>query len=157
MRVWLYVGLFLACLYGLGQIQQAHAQQVRIRQFTNHTINATNFNTRNFNRNLCLYRSAAPLQFSVTATGTGAGGAFTLSSGGNTIPYLVFFNNNTGTTGEQSLTSGIPRSFTLNNNSTQNCTAGNNGNYHVRILGSAIQAVPAGTYTGTLQIMMAPN
>jgi len=154
----LYLGLSLACLLGAGQVQPAHAQQVSISSLINYPFGAVlnSSGQQDVNDNLCFYRSNNPRRARFRATGSGAGGAFTLASGGNTLTYQVFLNNNSGTVGEAQLTAGVFRNYSLNSLSTQTCGSGLNGNLHIRIPSANLQAAKAGIYTGTVTVLMEP-
>jgi hypothetical protein len=111
----------------------------------------------NANDDVCVYTNKTGGAYRVTGTGSGAAGAFTLASGGNTLSYAVFFNDQSGTTGEQSLTAGTPLgSQSGANTSSLTCGGSNDANFHVRIVEANLLAVPSGAYTGTLSLLVEP-
>ena len=111
----------------------------------------------NQNEDICIYTNKAAGTYRVTGSGSGGGGAFTLSDGTNTLAYNVFYNDVTGTTGEQQLTSGTPLGSQNGANTTsQNCGGSNDANYHVQILGTNLLAAPSGAYSGTLTLLVEP-
>lgn len=94
--------------------------------------------------------------YRVTATGSGAGGAFTLSNGSSTLAYQVEFAGRTG--GFFALAAGVARSG-FNGNTQAQCTGLTRQNERVRITIRAadLAAAPAGTYAGTLTLTVAPE
>jgi hypothetical protein len=111
----------------------------------------------NNDQNVCVYTNKASGTYRVTGTGSGGGGAFTLAKGGDTLDYAVYFNDVTGTTGEQPLTAGSALAGQSGaNTSSQTCGGGSSANYHVEILETDLLAVPAGAYSGTLSILVEP-
>lgn len=109
------------------------------------------------NDNVCVYTNKASGTYRVTASGSGAGGAFSVASGADTLAYGVFFNDVSGTTGEQALTSGSALTGQSGANTTsQTCGGSDNANIHVRFLETNLTAAPAGSYTGTLTIVVEP-
>ena len=94
--------------------------------------------------------------YRVRARGSGAAFAFTLTDGTSLIPYTVAYNDATGTSGEVALTADT-------NLTTQGgivkplSTTTDNANYHVNILEANLQAVDAGSYSGTLSLIITPE
>lgn len=111
----------------------------------------------------CVYSSSAGGAYYVTATGSGASNAFTLADGSNTIAYTVVWNSGgvgaLGTTGA-TLTTAV-QTAALSNAATDSATCagtspGPTAQVNVNIAGTVLDAAPAGTYTGTLTIVVAP-
>lgn len=112
----------------------------------------------------CVYSSTAGGHYTVTATGSGASSAFTLSDGAShNIPYNVVWNSSgpgaLGSTGV-SLATNVS-SPTLGNASTDSpsctgATPGATARVNVNLLGTNLDAAPAGTYTGTLTLLITP-
>ena len=114
--------------------------------------------------NVCVYSSTG--SYKVTATGSGAGSAFSITSGSGTIPYSVTWNSggagglaNSGT----SLVTNV-QSAMMNNASTTSATCNGGGatNNTARIIVGISQAdmnAAASTntpYTGTLTMLVTP-
>lgn len=111
----------------------------------------------NDNQNVCVYTNKAAGTYRITGTGDGSGNAFTMASGGNTLAYSVYYNDATGTTGEQLLTAGTPLTGQSGAHTTsQTCSGGTNGNYHVEVLETDLLAVPSGDYSGLLTLVVEP-
>ncbi len=102
---------------------------------------------------LCVYRRGGG-DYSLTITGSGSGGAFTLSGGGDTIPFSVTWNDGAGARSVTSgtLLSGLTNTFTQDTEC--NGGADNNATLGVQVLANDIQAGTStiGTHTGSLTI-----
>ena len=132
---------------------------VRITNISNRTFGTWDgSSTLNSNDDVCIYTNKAAATYYVTATGDGAGSAFELASGGDTLAYEVFFNDVAGTTGEVQLTATTKSAQQTGANTTaQNCGGTDNANYHVRIQSTALLAAPSGAYSGVLTLLIEPN
>lgn len=102
---------------------------------------------------LCVYRRGGG-QYGVTITGSGNGGAFTLSNGASTLPYSVTWDDGGGA---QAVTSGVLLSGLANTYTAgPDCSGGalNNAILGVQVLATDIAAAATGvgTHTGTLTI-----
>lgn len=124
-------------------------------------INFGTFVSGDFDTNypLCVYSNTPTARYGITITGDGAGGAYTLTNGTDTIPYQVFWNETAGTTvGELVLTAGTK----LGNRSNANqvsytcATGGDSANLRVWIQDANMRGITNGTYTGTMTIFVDP-
>lgn len=112
----------------------------------------------NDDEDVCVYTNLAAGTYYITASGSGAADAFTLASGGDTLAYRVYFNDEDGTTGEAELTATTKSAQQTGAHVTsQTCVGGDTGNYHVQIEASELSTVPAGSYSGTLSLLVEPN
>ena len=112
----------------------------------------------NGNQDVCIYTNLAAGTYVVTATGSGAANAFTVTDGSNTIAYNVYFNDTTGTTGEVQLSTGSQSAQQSGaNTSSATCGGGDAANYHIEMLETNLQTAPAASYTGTLTLVVEPN
>lgn len=105
--------------------------------------------------NFCIYRNGAG-NFNITMTGSGAGSAFTLTDGTNTLPYSVEFTNST----PNAMTAGTllaAQSGAFTANDTCDSGASDNVSVSVTVANGALASVPAGSYTGTLTMVVAPE
>ncbi len=105
--------------------------------------------------NFCIYRNGTG-NYNITMTGSGTASAFTLTDGSNTLPYSVSFTNGSA----NAITSGNSLAaqagaFTANDN----CNSGVNDNVSVSVTvaNSDLSSVPAGSYSGTLTMVVAPE
>lgn len=104
----------------------------------------------------CVYRNGTG-NYSLTASGDGTGGAFTLDDGaGTTVPYSVSYNDGSGAAPATAgallggLTGADPASDTCG-------TTGNNGTIEVTVAAADAAGLPAATYAGTLTLLVAPE
>jgi hypothetical protein len=59
------------------------------------------------NQDVCVWSNTVSSGYSITATGNGAGNAFTLASGSETVPYAVEWAGTSGQTSGTGLTAGV--------------------------------------------------
>lgn len=107
---------------------------------------------------VCIYSNDAgntPPRYKVTASGSGAASAFTITNGAQTIAYTVEWNNATGEGNNNLVTTVQSAAFSPATN-TYPCAA-NNANFQVLATHNNVMSVPAGTYTGTLTLVIAPD
>lgn len=120
------------------------------------TYTGTGDLNQNDDVNISTNYGTAARTYRVTATGSGAASAFTVTDGTSTIAYNVYWNDATGTSGEVALTSGTP--LTAQTGAVKPLsTATNNANFHGEFLEANLQAVDAATYTGTLTMVVTPE
>ena len=103
----------------------------------------------------CVYRNGLD-GFNITMTGDGAASAFELTDGTNTLPYAVEFVNGSAqaiTTG--STLTGQTGAFTAND-TCDNGTS-NNVAVNITVANGDLATVPAGSYAGTLTMVVAPE
>lgn len=108
------------------------------------------------NDNVCVWRNKTGGSYKVTATATE--GAFKIKAGAEELAYSVFFNDQTGTSGEIAVAyNTVTATQTGANTQSASCaTGGLSSNIHIRILESALQAAQPGAYTGTLIVTVEP-
>lgn len=93
--------------------------------------------------------------YSVTATGSGSGGAFALANGSAALPYDVQWSSTPGQSSGTALTAGSPLSGQTT--ALLNCTLTLTASLIVVIRGVQIVKATAGSYSGTLTITISPN
>ena len=113
------------------------------------------------NTTACVYSSTAGGGYTVKATGSGASSAFTIATGSDLIPYTVVWNSGgagaLGTTGA-ALTTNVTSS-SLTNAATDSATCavgGATAQLNIGLLGTNLDAAPAGTYSGTVTLLVTP-
>ena len=112
---------------------------------------------------ICVYSTRPSGGYTVKATGTGSGNGFTLAYSGRTLPYQVRWN--AGGVGALSnsalpLTANSPSPFTHAATDSSSCSgaiAGPTARLLITFLASSLTSVSAGTYAGTLTLMITPN
>lgn len=108
-------------------------------------------------QSLCVYSGSQ--RYSVTATGSGTRGAFTLTNGRTQLPYEVQW----GFAGDQpagtALNPGIGLSGTVAffNNLFCSASIGSSASLIVILRAASIGSAGAGDYTGTLTLLVAPE
>lgn len=146
-------------LIGLGPAP-GHAQQVRITGLTDVAFGTiSNFaSDLTSSQNVCAHSTAAGNRYSVTASGSGAGGSFDLQSGGGTLAYEVQWAGATGQTVGTNLVANVAQGGFSGVGSNSVCKNGTMTASLITILRStAVSAATADAYTGTLTLILAPN
>ena len=146
-------------LLGLGPAP-GHAQQVSISGLTDVAFGTISNFTTDLTRsqNVCANSTAAGNRYSVTASGSGAGGSFDLQSGGGTLAYEVQWAGATGQTVGTNLVANVAQGGFSGVGSNSVCKNGIMTASLITILRStAISAARAGAYTGTLTLILTPN
>lgn len=113
---------------------------------------------------LCVYSTRPGGGYTVKATGSGAGGAFTLANGGSTLIYTITWNsggvNNLANTGVN-LTAGTTsnaRSNAAMDSATCNGTVpGPTARLVFKVTNARMVAATQGTYSGVLTMLITPN
>lgn len=106
---------------------------------------------------VCIYKNGGSL-YGITASGSGSGGAFTLSNGASLAPYSVTWQDNVG---NLVLAPGVQagaRGNAVTTSTTCNGGASNNATFTVRITAADLMsAVQPGLYSGVLTLMVVPQ
>jgi hypothetical protein len=108
---------------------------------------------------LCVWSNTSGRAYQVTATGSGASNAFTLSDGTNTLPYSVEWADAAGQTSGDPLTSGTALTGQASTATNPTCSAGDatTASLIVNMTAANLQAAVASTYNGTLTLVVAPQ
>ena len=151
------LGIF--CL--IGQPIAAHAaDKVRISSLQSIDFGQlSGVGDRFVSLNVCAFSTSANRGYSITASGNGAGGSFALSSPVASLPFEVFWSDASSQSSGTSLVAGAPIGG-FRSSATQNfCNSGptSSASLVVVIRSAAIESARAGIYSGTLQIMLAPE
>ena len=153
------------CLLAAGAIvialgaSPAHAQQVQI---TN--VGDINLGTwigsggLSGNDDVCIHRSNKG-DYNITATGNGVGNVFTLTNqlfAAELLSYQVFWNDKKGTNGRVELLTNQTLTGQKGRSKNQNCNNGTklNANVSIEIASTVLETVGAGTYIGTLTLLI---
>lgn len=109
--------------------------------------------------NLCLFADTNTNGYNVTATGTGPGGAFQLSSGSGSMAYEVQWSSSSGQSSGAQLTPNVPLTGQISAATHQTCNTGpaNSASLVVVVRSSALSSATAGTYNGTLTLVVGPE
>lgn len=105
----------------------------------------------------CVFRSGTG-NYEITASGDGGatGDQFALADGANSVDYTVTYDDGTG---PAALTSGtVLTGQTGGDPASDTCAGtGDNGTIAVNVLAADMSGLPAGAYTGTLTLTVAPE
>jgi hypothetical protein len=105
---------------------------------------------------VCIYADTASNGYNVTAIGTGAGGAFQLSSGLQSLPFEVQWSNASGRTSGVQLDPNVPLTGQTSGATQQTCNNGpaSTASLVVLLPASALSSATAGSYSGTLTLVL---
>ena len=107
-------------------------------------------------QSVCAFSGLLGGRYTVTASGSGAGGAFTLSNGSATLPYEVQWSSSAGQVSGTNLVAGrpLPGQTMLLSCPVLQAT---NASLIVILRGIALSAARSGSYTGTLTVILSAN
>lgn len=110
-------------------------------------------------QDVCIYSTSRTGGYHVTATGTGPGGAFELSSGTDRLAFDVAWNSSAGQRSGTLLSPGVPLTGQASTATQQTCNSGpaTSASLIVTLRAAALSSALAGTYTGTLTLVVAPE
>lgn len=108
--------------------------------------------------NVCVFaNSILGGTYSITATGNGTGGAFTVSNGVSTVPYTVNWANTSGASSGTALTSGVALNGQTTGLITSICLLGiTDATLFVSFSLAALQSARSGSFTGVLTLLITP-
>lgn len=143
----------------IGQPQQALAQKVRITNISDvdfGLISDLQADSRR-SQNICLYSNSSGGGYSVAASGSGTGSAFTLSNGSNSLAYEVEWSDQSGQSNGTSL---VPNSALTGRTSSathQFCNSGPAATASLIIVLRSADLAQAreGSYSGSLTLLIA--
>lgn len=113
---------------------------------------------------VCVYSTRPNGGYTIRATGSGSGSAYTLTNGFYDLPYHVIWNAggvgalaNSGEELSPSLVSSPKTNAATDSSSCSGAAPGPTARLIVRINETDISASPHGTYVGILTLMVTPN
>lgn len=114
---------------------------------------------RAIGQSVCVYSTSPSGAYAVTASGSGSGGTFALSSGAAELAYDVLWADSPGQSSGTVLASGTPRSGFTSNASQHFCNSGPSSTATLTIVirSAELGSARAGSYSGTLQITITPE
>jgi len=151
---------FLALLLAAFAPTQAHAQErfVNIGNLADYDFGQiTNLSADQLlARDLCVYSAKTTPGYSVRASGSGTGGAFTLAGGGSTLGYEVQWSALAGRTTGTILQPNVVLSGLRTSAIQQNCNNGPTASASLIVVlrATSLQTALSGTYSGTLTIIV---
>jgi len=102
----------------------------------------------------CVYRNGTG-NYNINMIGDGAASAFTLANGADTVAYSVDFVN--GATTTPMATGTALAGQTGANTTSDTCGGVDNVSVNVAVSNAALASAPAGTYSGVLTMVVAPE
>jgi len=110
-------------------------------------------------QSVCLYADTNTNGYSITATGTGPSGAFQLTSGAAAMDYEVQWSSSAGQSGGASLAPNMPLTGQVSPATHQTCANGpaTSASLILLLRSSALSSARAGTYNGTLTLIVGPE
>lgn len=112
-------------------------------------------------QSVCVWSNTSTRGYSITATGSGTGSAFTLSNGANPpAPYTVQWAGSASQSSGTALASGAALTGLTSTATNSDCSAGPaaSASLIVTIGSPTLQSMVAGVnYTGTLTLVVAPE
>ena len=112
-------------------------------------------------QSLCVYSSGTGKGYSITATGSGAGGAFQLSAGsGLLLSYGVQWSSSSGAASGTSMSAGVALTGQTSTATIAGCTLGaaTTASLIVAIAPADLQSATTGvSYSGMLTLLLAPQ
>jgi hypothetical protein len=132
------------------QVQLTHLSDVAFGTISNLGVDQVQ------SQSVCAYSGLLGGRYSVSATGSGTGGAFTLASGSATMPYEVQWS---GTAGQTSGTAMTPGAALTGQTMLLSCPVlGSSDASLILVLRAlALSSATAGNYSGTLTIILSAN
>jgi hypothetical protein len=112
-------------------------------------------------QNVCVWSNTSTKGYTITASGSGTGGAFTLSSAAlPTVPYSVQWNASSGQSSGTALTSGTASASLTTTATKPTCSSAptTTSSLIVSIAATDLQSMVAtASYTGTLTLLVTPQ
>lgn len=111
-------------------------------------------------QSVCVWSNTSGRKYNVTATGDGGTGTdFSLSDGTNALPYTVEWAATSGATTGSALTSGTALTGLSSSAVNPSCSSGasKSASLIVNMASADLLAAVAGSYTGTLTLVVAPE
>ena len=111
-------------------------------------------------QNVCVWSNTATKAYTITASGSGAANAFTLSNGTTTVPYSVEWASTSGQTGGTVLSTGTASASLTSAATSQTCASGAaaSASLIIGITTGNLGTMAAGSsYTGTLTLLVTPQ
>ena len=146
------------CLLAGGPASAQSARITKLSDVAFGTLSSTASDVSN-TQNVCVYVQTLSNKYSIRATGSGSGGAFTLAGVGAPMPYEVQWaassNQSSGTT----LTAGtaLTGQSTVTIDQTCSIIITSTASLIILLRAAALGQATAGAYSGTLTLVVAPE
>lgn len=148
----------LLLLAGIVCPSPALADKVRITKLSDvnfGVVGSLQTDTRR-SQNICVYSNGQSATYSVSASGSGAGSAFTLSNGPYVLGYDLEWSSLAGQTGGASLTPNVALAGQTSSATNQQCSSGPSASASLTLVlrGASLAAAREGNYTGSLTLII---
>ena len=110
-------------------------------------------------QSVCVYADTNSSGYNVTGIGAGPGGAFQLSSGAASMSFDVLWSSSPGQNSGTQLTPNVPLTGQVSTGTHQSCSNGpaTTASLVVVLRSIALSSAAAGTYNGTLTLVIGPE
>lgn len=110
-------------------------------------------------QDVCVWSNTSGRGYDITASGSGASNAFTLSDGTNTLAYSVEWAATAGQTSGTALAPATALTGLASTATNPTCSSGPaaSASLVVKMSAANLQAAVASSYTGTLTLVVAPQ
>lgn len=108
---------------------------------------------------VCLFADTSTNGYNITASGTGPAGTFELSSGLQSLPYEVQWSGSSGQSSGVQLAPNTPLTGQFSSATQQTCASGpaTSASLVLVLRSLALSSATAGTYNGTLTLVVGPE
>ena len=144
-------------LIGIACTSVARADKVRITQLTDVDFGVVGAQTdTRRSQSVCVYANGQSGTYSVSASGSGAGGAFTLSNGPYVLGYDLEWNPLAGQTAGIPIVPNVALIGQTSAATNQQCSSGPSTSASLTLVlrGSGLNAARQGTYSGALTLIL---
>lgn len=110
-------------------------------------------------QSICVYANTQNNGYRITANGSGSGGAFALASGPNVLGYEVQWSPSPGQSSGMQLSPNVTLTGLITSATQQTCNSGPaaSASLIVVLRSSALSSAMAGSYSGTLTLLVGPE
>lgn len=111
------------------------------------------------NQSVCISSTSVTKGYNVRASGSGASSVFTMANGAKTLGYEVQWNASSGQSSGTDLSANVTRTGLVTTAMTPTCTTGpaTTASLILIVRSAAAASATAGTYSGTLTLVFAPE
>ena len=109
--------------------------------------------------NICAFANSATNGYNVRASGSGSGGAFTLASGTDTLPFDLQWNDSAGQSSGTQMTANVALTGQVSTATQQSCNSGPavSASLIVILRSAALSSATAGSYNGSVTLVIGPE
>jgi hypothetical protein len=110
-------------------------------------------------QNVCVFANTSSNGYRITASGSSSGGSFALGSGPNQLDYEVQWSPSSGQSSGTALSPNVSLTGLFTTATQQTCNSGpaSSASLIVVLRSSALSSATAGSYSGTLTLVVGPE